>query len=107
MRVADSDTLYGDAGNDTFGFRAKDGIDTIQDFTPGEDIILFSPELTAAVARAIVAGVVQSGNTYTYTHLDATFITTVALTSSFTGSPAGNPRVGVKVLVRRADRKGA
>ena len=27
--------------------------------------------------------------------------------SSFTGSPAGNPRVGVKVLVRRADRKGA
>ena len=32
---------------------------------------------------------------------------TVGSPSSFTGSPAGNPRVGVKVLVRRADRKGA
>ena len=54
------------------------GLKTIADFTPGEDLISFSPALSAAQASAIVNGVAQSGDAYRYTHGDNTLITNIA-----------------------------
>lgn len=43
-----SDTLIGEAGRDVFVLRLNSGVDEIVDFTPGEDIIGLSGDLTAA-----------------------------------------------------------
>jgi Ca2+-binding RTX toxin-like protein len=46
-----NDTLNGDAGADTYYFRRGDGNDTIYDFdqsSPGSDVLIFGPEITAS-----------------------------------------------------------
>ena len=61
----------------------------------------FSPKRDSIIEIAVIRCETEDGVPY------ERVLNELVRPSSFTGSPAGNPRVGVKVLVRRADRKGA
>jgi len=59
-----NDTLNGGSGNDVFVFNADSGVDLIEDFTSGEDIMQISSSIFSTAADAVnafSAGVIDLG----------------------------------------------